>query len=86
MQYDLLKFSREYPAKFYRPGHNLPMMIFLDTIEHGVVKISDRGSRPGRFVYTRHDGYDREYIVTVSAGYTEEGQRYGCIVSGYWQN
>jgi hypothetical protein len=84
MEYDLYKFSKEYPAKFNKPGHNLPMMIFLDTINHpDWIEPSNNPTWPNRLVYKSSDGSDRQYTVVVSAT-TSANQRCAKIVSGYF--
>lgn len=83
MQYAHYKFSQEYPAKFYKPGHNLPMTVFLHTINFpDSIEISNSGPRPNRLVYKASDGHCHEYVVVVSAG-TVSVLPYACIVSGY---
>ena len=53
------------------------MITSPDTIE-----ISDTGPRTGRLIYTAFGGYDKEYVVVVSAT-VSAGLNCARIVTGY---
>ncbi len=64
MKLDKYKFSRQYPAKFNLPGHDLLMMVMQNTIEYPVsAYVSDN---KGRLVYFT-DHLTHEVVVVVSA-------------------
>lgn len=68
MDFELYKFSKQYPDKFNKPGHNLPMMVFLNTINNpDCVENSNSPQWPNRLVFKSSDGCNHKYTVVVSA-------------------